>query len=270
MKRIRIYLPFTVNELKSQMAYRSAHFLFMVIGIFGVFISFFLWTAIYSSAPGPVLGGLSYNEMVTYIFMTYVTGFAAVSISEWVAQDVVKGSVAMQLIKPMDYRLSLVSRALGQMVYRFIFPSVFVWIGIEIYRYFAFGVGITPIENVLWYLLSCAMSFLIYVLFDFCVGMVAFFTTYVFGLYMVKEALMSFLTGQLIPLSFFPGVVRRVFEFLPFSSMVYTPVMVYLGKYSNAELAFVLIRQAAWVLLLYGIGSVVWNRVVKRLTVLGG
>lgn len=270
MKRLRVYLPFAVNELKSLMAYRGAHFLFMLISTFGVFISYFLWSVIYASSPNSVLGGLSYSEIVVYIFMVYVTGFTSVSISEWVSQDVVKGSVAMQLIKPIDYRMSLIFRASGEMVYHFIAPSVFIWIGLELYKYFVLGVAFTSIANVALYLLSCMMSFLIYVLFDFCIGMVAFFTSYVFGLYMVKEAVMSFLTGQLIPLSFFPGIVQRIFDFLPFSSMTYTPVMIYLGKYQAGELAFVLLRQAFWVIALYAIGSLVWKQVVKRLTVLGG
>lgn len=84
------------------------------------------------------------------------------------------------------------------------------------------------------------------------------------------QLVMSFLTGQLIPLTFFPAAVQRIFDFLPFSSMVYTPVMIYLGKYSGYDLAFVLLRQIVWVLLLYGLGSLIWRAVVKRLTVLGG
>ena len=99
---------------------------------------------------------------------------------------------------------------------------------------------------------------------------IAFFTTYIFGLLMVQEALLKFLTGELIPLSFFPGAVQKVFDFLPFSSMVYTPVMIYLGKYNNKELAFVLGRQAAWVIILYLLGSLIWKKVTRRLVVLGG
>ena len=87
---------------------------------------------------------------------------------------------------------------------------------------------------------------------------------------MVKDALLRFLTGQLIPLSFFPGAVQKIFDFLPFSSMIYTPVMIYLGKYTEAELVFVMARQAVWVVLLYFFGSVIWQRVTKRLEVLGG
>ena len=271
MKQLRIYFPFAVNEFKTQLSYKGAFYLFMIISTFGVFISYFLWSAIYGSSDAAVLGGLTRDEMVVYIFMIYVTtSIVTISVSDWVSDDVVKGMVAMQLIKPIDYRLSLIVRATGQALHRFLAPGVLIWIGLELYKRFVLGLAFTSPVNILLYLFSCAMSFLIYVLFDFCVGMIAFFTSYVFGLFMVKEALLSFLTGQLIPLSFFPGAVQRVFDCLPFSSMVYTPVMIYLDKYSGSELLFVLLRQAVWVVLLYGFGALIWSRVVKRLVVLGG
>lgn len=270
-KKIKIYLPFALNELKRQMAYRGAFYLFIFISMFGSFIQYFLWMAIYGSTENATLGGLTQNEMIVYIFMVYVTSsMVMITISDWVSDDVVKGTVAMNLIKPIDYRMSLVTRAMGQVVYRFLAPGVFIWIGIEVYKVTVLKLPVTSIGNILLYLSSCIMSFFICVLFDFCFGMVAFFTTYIFGMLMAKEALMSFLTGQLIPLSFFPGAVQKIFEFLPFSSMVYTPVMIYLGKYSGNELWFVLFRQAAWVVILYVLGGLIWRRVTKRLVVLGG
>ena len=270
-KRLRIYLPFAANELKRQLAYKGAFYLFILVHLFGSFISYYLWMAIYGSSEKAVIGGLTQNEMVVYVFMVYVTAsIVTASISTIVSDDVVKGTVAMNLIKPIDYRLSLIAMASGNMIYRFLVPSVFIWIGLEIYKIKVLGLAPVTVAGILLYLLSCVMSFLIYVLFDFCFGMLAFFTTYIFGMRMAKEALLSFLTGQLIPISFFPAAMQRVFEFLPFSSMVYTPVMIYLGKYTGETLAFMMLRQAAWVVLLYVLGSLIWRQVTKRLIVLGG
>lgn len=270
-KQLKIYLPFAANELKRQMAYKGAFYLFILISLFGSFISYFLWMAIYGSSKDAAIGNLTRDEMVVYIFMVYVTSsIVTISISDWVSDDVIKGTVAMNLIKPIDYRLSLISRALGDVVYRFWAPGVFIWVGLEIYKVKVLGMDCVSIQTVCIYLLSCIMSFLIYVLFDFCFGMVAFFTTYIFGMLMSKDALLSFLTGQLIPISLFPEAVQRVFDFLPFSSMIYTPVMIYLGKYTETELLFVLLRQVVWVVILYVLGSIIWKRVTKRLVVLGG
>ncbi len=270
-KRLRIYLPFAANELKRQLAYKGAFYLFILVHLFGSFISYYLWMAIYGSSEKAVIGGLTQEEMVVYVFMVYVTGsVVTASISTMVSEDVVKGTVAMNLIKPIDYRLSLIAMASGNMVYRFLVPSVFIWIGLEIYKIKVLGLAPVTIAGIFLYLISCVMSFLIYVLFDFCFGMLAFFTTYIFGMRMAKDALLSFLTGQLIPISFFPDAMQRVFDFLPFSSMVYTPVMIYLGKYTGQTLAFMLLRQAAWVVLLYVLGSLIWRQVTRRLVVLGG
>lgn len=268
---IRIYLPFATNELKRNLAYKGAFYLWIFISLFSSFISYFLWMAVYGSSENATLGGLTQNEMIIYIFMVYVTSsMTMITISDWVSDDVVKGTVAMQLIKPIDYRLSLIAKAVGVMIYRFLAPGVFVWIGLELYKVFVLKMEVISLQNFLFYILSCIMSFLISVLFDFCFGMVAFFTTYIFGMLMAKEAILSFLCGQLIPLSFFPEAIQRVFDFLPFSSMVYTPVMVYLGKYTGMDLAIVLLKQALWVVILYAFGSLIWKQVTKRLVVLGG
>ena len=271
VNKLKIYLPFAANELKRQLAYKGAFYLFIVISLFSSFISYFLWMAIYGSSGEGSLGGLTQNEMVVYIFMVYITSsIVNISISKEVGMDIVKGQVVMNLIKPIDYRMSLIFKALGNMVYRFFVPGIIIWIGLEIYKVTVLGMGVTNISYILLYILSAFMSFLIYVLFDFCFGMIGFFTTYIFGLEMIKDAVLLFLTGQLIPLSFFPDIVQKVFSYLPFSSMTYTPVMIYLGKYQGMELLKVLLIQLAWVVLLYLFGSLIWKKVTKRLIVLGG
>ena len=270
-KLLRTYLPFAANEIKTQLAYRGAVFLWAFISMFSSFISYFLWMAIYGSSETGVIGNLTQNEMVVYIFMVYITSsLVSISISTWIGYDVVEGRVAMNLIKPIDYRLSLISEALGDMIYHLILPGVFIWTALELYKVFVLGMPPVSVSTIALYLCSVFMSFLIYVLFDFCFGMIAFFTTYIFGLRMAKTALLSFLTGQLIPISLFPEVVQRVFDFMPFSSMIYTPVMIYLGKYSGQELAFALGRQLIWILILYWMGSLIWEKVTRRLVVLGG
>lgn len=269
--KLKIYLPFMENELKRNLAYKGSFYLFILTSCFGSFIAYYLWMAIYGSSSSGILGGLTRNEMTVYVFMTYVTSnVVTVGIAGEISDNVLDGSVAMNLIKPIDYRLSLIFKAFGTVSYRFLAPSVFVWIGLEIYKVKALGMPVISIPNVVLYLVSSIMSFLIYVLFDFCFGMVAFVTTYMFGMSMAKNALMAFLTGQLIPISFFPGTLQRVFDFLPFSSMIYTPVMIYLGKYAGSGLAFVLVRQMVWIVILYVLGTILWNKITKRLIILGG
>ena len=270
-KYLRTYLPFASNEMKRNFAYKGSFYLFIVSSLFGVFINYYLWMAIYGSSENSVMGGLTQNEMVVYVFMSYiVTNVVSISIAGEIGTNVVDGSIAINLIKPMNYRSSLIARAAGRMIYQFVIPSLFIWIGVEVYRVFGLGLKVTSPDRMIFFLVSCILSFCIYVLFDFCFGMVAFYTTYIFGLNLIKQAVLSFLTGQLIPLTFFPQVIQNVFNFLPFSSMNYVPVMIYLGKYSQRGLLLVLGRQLLWVVVLYVAGELIWRQVTRRLIVLGG
>ena len=86
-----------------------------------------------------------------------------------------------------------------------------------------------------------------------------------------KNAILSFLTGQLIPLTFFPQYMQKFFDYMPFKSMNYTPVMIYLGKLGGSgNVAKQLLIQFIWVVILYSLGSFFWSKVTKRLIVLGG
>ena len=58
-KELRIYLPFAANELKRQLAYKGAFYLFILVHLFGSFISYYLWMAIYGSSEKEVIGGLT-------------------------------------------------------------------------------------------------------------------------------------------------------------------------------------------------------------------
>ena len=270
-KFFKTYLPFTGNEIKRNLAYKGAFYLFVFCSLFGSFISYYLWKAIYGSADGGAIGGLTQNQMVIYVFMTYVTSsIVKVSISEEVSDDVVKGTVAMNLIKPIDYRFSLIFKGIGSSVYRFLVPGIFVWIGVELYSCLVLHEPFTGIVNLVLYLCSAIFSFFIYVLFDFCFGMIAFYTTYMFGMNTIKNVMISFFSGQLIPLNFFPSCIKKIIEFLPFSSMNYTPVMIFLGKYDINVVVLVLLKQFFWIIVFYILGSKIWKCMINRLTVLGG
>lgn len=100
--------------------------------------------------------------------------------------------------------------------------------------------------------------------------MLAFVTTYIFGMNIIKNATLNFLTGRLIPISFFPTALQKIFSFLPFTAMTYVPVMIYLGKYSGMQVLEQLGKQALWVVVLYLFGSFLWKKIERRIVILGG
>ena len=61
-----------------------------------------------------------------------------------------------------------------------------------------------------------------------------------------------------------------VFLLLPFASLNYTPVMIYMGKYTGAELLYFLGLQAFWALFFFALSKLLWRASVKRLSSQGG
>ncbi|MBO5033179.1 MAG: ABC-2 family transporter protein [Lachnospiraceae bacterium] len=270
-RNLRIYWPFALNQIKSNFAYRGSFYLGILRKFFGMFIYYYLWMAIYASTTSGELGGFSRSEMILYVFMSYtISDIIMVGISSDIGRDVIDGNVAMNLIKPINYRMSLIFRSFGIMIYRLVVPSLFIWVALEVYKVVKLGMDIVSPVRILAFLISMFLSFLVYVFFDYCFGLLAFVTTYIFGMQIIKNAVLNFLTGKLIPISFFPIIFQRVFSFLPFTAMTYVPVMIYLGKYSNEEILFELAKQLVWVILLCGLGSFLWKKVEKRLVILGG
>lgn len=270
-QRFKIYWPFTLCTIQQAFSYKGRFYLFIFARLFSLFVTYYLWVAIYQSSNNTSISGFTINEMILYVFISFITNtIVHVNVSYEIGHDVVEGSIATNLIKPINYKVRLFYGALGELIYRFIVPSLFVWIGLIVMQYVTNQTLPPNITTILLYLTSAILSFIILFFFDFCFGMLAFYTTYIWGMNMAKVALLSFLSGQIIPLDFFPVVIQKIFDYLPFASMNYVPVMIYLGKISGMELVYALVRQIIWVGVLWMLSHALWNKATKRLTILGG
>ena len=62
-KFFRTYFPFASNQIKACMAYKGSVYLFILCSLFSSLINYYLWKAVYGSAGGGVIGGLTVSEM---------------------------------------------------------------------------------------------------------------------------------------------------------------------------------------------------------------
>ena len=114
----RIYWTFALNQIKSNFVYRGRFYLFIIRKFLGMFIYYYLWMAVYAGVPSGTIGGFTRGEMVLYVFLSYtVSDIVMIGISSEIGKDVLDGSVAVNLIKPVNYRLYLTFKSLGVMIY---------------------------------------------------------------------------------------------------------------------------------------------------------
>jgi ABC-2 type transport system permease protein len=265
-KKLRIYLPFAKSEIQRAMAYRMRFFVWMLAGYVYIVASYFLWKAIYNSTGGGLISGFTFREMAVYILLVYAVDQMTGSPAGWIiGSGVQNGSIAMMLIKPINYSVSIFFSALGGNLFSAVVAAgpLFLTIGILFH-------DITGPAQVGLFAASVFLSFCVRHFFDMCFSMISFYTTYVWGLQMLKLSLLRFLSGALIPFALFPEGARRVFELLPFAGLGYTPVMIFLGKYTGRALPLFLGLQLFWALFFWGLSKLLWRWAVRRLTILGG
>jgi ABC-2 type transport system permease protein len=102
-------------------------------------------------------------------------------------------------------------------------------------------------------------------------GMTGFLTTNTWGVRMVKQSVVSFFAGQLVPIALMPGPLAALARALPFRGMVDGPLTLLLGRYDGlAGAAGVLAQQLAWAAGLCLLCALLWRAALGRLEVLGG
>ena len=76
---------------------------------------------------------------------------------------------------------------------------------------------------------------------------------------------------MLIPLNYFPKIWENIFiKYLPFSSMLYTPIKIYEGKLMLAEMLTSFAIQIFWIGIFIIIGHLLYKKFIKKVCIYGG
>ena len=269
MKKLKTYMPFAANSFQAQLAYKGNTVMFILGESVVIIVTAFLWKAIYSSSEDAVMNGFTLSEMIIYMLMAFITNLLIHNdcISS-IYREVKDGSVAMNLIKPISYTKRLLFQSLGQVFFNFVVVFLAVFIVMTIV--YARITGSINILNIILYFVSAILSMLINFFYCYCFGLLAFKITNMWGLNQIMGAIINLLSGSLIPLAFFPDVVTKVFNLLPFSSIISTPTLIYLGKLSYQDAIKALLLQVIWVVLFMLLSKWIWKKLIKQITILGG
>lgn len=268
---LNTYKGFTKAGIQSSMAYRSSFMCYVAGETLYCFVMFFIWKAVFAASGEGQFMGFTLTDMTVYVFLSNLVRFLTSSDStQNLAEEIRDGSIIMRLIKPVNPDFSLLATELGNSAVTMTFIFLPVMVGVEVYRYLALGYLAFQIGNFLCFLLSCLLSYLLSFYLNLIFGYLAFFLMNIWGFSILKGSIISFFSGSLIPLAFFPEAFRRVLEELPFASLVYVPVMVYMGKYSGSELAITLLKQVIWIGVFVAISRLLWHWAKNRLAVQGG
>ncbi len=264
--KARPYLIITRNSIMAALAYRG-HFFFTLAGtVTYIVVSWFLWKAIY--ANGGTIGGLTFTQAFLYVGVsTSLYGFMRVPV-DWYLNNIVRsGDLLRFLTKPINFTLQLFMDCLGEGAMNCIMIAIPSFILVFVLT----GSGVPSPANALLFLPSVAIGYLINFYVDFLTGLSVFLTQSINGISLTKETIVTFLSGAIVPLAFFPANVRTVLEWLPFQALYNTPVRLLVDPALGAgDVLFFFMRQIAWLFVFYALARLLFAAALKKIVVNGG
>jgi len=106
--------------------------------------------------------------------------------------------------------------------------------------------------------------------FSFIVNLSAFWLIENSGLVMIANVMLSFFSGFLLPIAFFPPALATLARLLPFQGISGLPAEIFLGQLTGAALAQALLLQLFWCVALVAAGILLLRAAVQKVVIQGG
>ena len=263
---LRMYGEFVRVGFVNTLAYRLRYYTGIVTYFIYVSVYYFIWKAIFAHSAR--IEGFDFSQILTYIAVGWVIrSFYFNNIDQDMAQQVMEGKLAMDLIKPVHTQSMYVAQAFGEALFRLgllTAPAAVVLMLVYPLRRPA------SLEHFAAFFASVVLSFFIVAGINFAVGTLAIRLKSILGLLRAKYFLLELFSGLLLPISFFPHAAQRLLAAMPFQYISYVPVLIYLGKINGAGIWTALGLQLFWVIALLLVGDMMWRWSSRKITIQGG
>jgi len=231
-----------------------------------IMIYYFLWSFVFQKTAN--LEGFSKSDMGTYILLSRILSSQFsdgidMEFGEWVST----GNIIVELLRPIGIKLNLFSRRLGQSIFFLLFKAI----PITVIGTFILNAS-KPYNTISLLLFGIVffLSTIIIFYIEFIIGLISFYTLTTHSLHFTKVAILSVLSGGVIPISFFPNIVQKILNISPFSGLIFNPINIYLGNYSRQKTITSILVQFFWILILLLLSNYLFKRVSKKIVIQGG
>jgi ABC-2 type transport system permease protein len=264
-RNLPTYRQFISLAAQIPFVYRVNWAMHMVTVVLQVYLLRMVWTAVYAGRGSidqvgldAVIAYLTLANLQWHLLWPFLGGF--------IQERVRDGKVAVDLARPVGFLGQMLALQIGYTAGTIPFVALFVPVAAILG---AIRGPASPSAAAL-YFVSVILAYAIISELGLLLGLIAFWTLETGGFFIIYLFVNQFFAGVLVPLWFFPPALRMVANFLPFQSQAFVPISIYLGQLQGGEAAWALLRQAFWIVALYGIAWLVWRQALRRVVIQGG
>ena len=265
---LKKYITLTRAGIIESLQFRLSTVIMVLGNMLYLIVAYYLWKAIYAAAGTDIVNGMTFSDTLIYLVLaTALYNFMEMYAVWEIGRAIQSGKIVLDLLKPMDYRSYLFWSYSGSFVMNFIATFLPTFIAVCIVTKGAVPFGI----NLLFFAASVIFSVIINYSIDFMVGTICLFTESIWGINIMKQMVVTLLSGATIPLAFFPDALRRAAYCLPFQSIYHAPLSILLQRNPKPEDVLpVLGLQLFWCVVTVILSKLFWKVSIRQITVNGG
>ncbi|MDO8609320.1 MAG: ABC-2 family transporter protein [bacterium] len=243
--------------------HRMRSFVWFLVSLYNPLIYILFWKGAFLVNNG-VINNWTMSSMTSYFFLlTIIASTLMAHIEEDVClRDIQEGQLTQYLLKPFSYFLL---KFFEEMHYRLLQGGYGLLLLIVLTLIFGPFIIITHnITVILFAVVIAILAYLLSFIFKMTIGFIAFWTVDIMGVFLFVDIVLSIFTGLIVPIEFLFHPLNIIARFLPFSYMIYYPVLAFQGKLSILELFNIAIIQLIWIIFFTIIYQIMWKKGIKK------
>ena len=258
------YVEFARKAFAREATYRVEVFTSVGSLLLRVYVLRSLWTALYAQNAAPA--HIPLHAMITYATVALLMSLVLeIDGTRAIRERVREGTIATDLMKPISLPVFFFSDGFGQTL----FHALTIVPALALALLFV-QVDVPSFAAIAAFLLSFVLGYFVNFFLNFLMNLVAFWTLETFAIQLTVRWASDLLSGQIVPLDFFPGVLGAIVENLPFAAIYSTPLRIYIGELPPAAWPAAMASQALWLALFAAAAAVAWRAAERRVVVQGG
>lgn len=246
---------------KTQLVYRFDIIIHMVFTITKIILAYVLWGTIFSDHDS--VAGFSFHAMISYyIISSFIEQLDQSSkTGEQIAAEIRNGHFSKYMVRPMRVFGYFTFQTAGVSLFllSFNFIATVLWVLLLRIEF-----SITHhLSMILWSTTMCVLGLLFMMQLNYFIGILAFKFLDVWMFMMIKDNVVQFIRGSLIPLILIPSQVLTIMKYFPFYYVTYLPSMLLLGR-NEGERTIGITTLVLWNIVFGLLNTITYKRLIRR------
>ncbi|GIX42667.1 MAG: ABC transporter permease [Leptospiraceae bacterium] len=263
---MKIYLKYISLSFQKAITYRIEYFTSLLNALLYIFIFISIWNALIP--PQGIENGITPEIMTAYAVLSTLIKATFARSQTFLSSKVRTGEIAVDLMKPYSIPLLYLSDIIGKSIFQLFARGI----PLLLFCIFVFKIKIDlNYEQFSRFLMIYFLAFIIYYFISLFLSSLSFYFVEIFPFWIMYFALVTLMSGAIIPIDFFPEQLKIVVLYTPFPYLFYFPTMILLRPEKLIlEYNELLLNYIINIIILFFLSLTSYRLGIKKLTIAGG